>query len=249
MKKIIFMFLKYLITFFILIGCFHGLLYLASSFPSDAIYANVLSSAKTLVEQGEIPKIGIMETTDNATDALIINEAYSIDSENPFESYMYARKNYKKGVTKIILDDSNGSLYSYANNQYDESGNPIRDTEYSNCLELYRFLQGDVTTSVNYTRYYHGYLVVFRPLLLLFDITGIRTFLIMIYLLLLIVFGYLLKKKFDTKTMIIFVYAFCMYGYFYAAFCLETSMLFLVLMISSILLLNHIETYTPVINK
>lgn len=238
-------FLKYVCVFGVLILSFNILLYLTCSFPSEAIYDNVFSSAETLVEEGGIFKIGLMEKVDNHTEALIINEAYSVDSNNPLESYMYVRKNYKKGITKKFLSDLKGNLFSFSNNEYDANGIPVPDTEYATAKELQEFLNGNVTTSVNYTRYYHGYLTLFRPLLLLFDISGIRTLLFFVFLLLLIYFCYLVKQKLNTKTMLVLLYSFLVYGYFFVSYTLQQAPSFLVLMISSIWLLKGIEKYNP----
>jgi len=234
---------KYIFIFGILILSFNLLLYLACSFPSELIYENALSSAETLVEEGGVFKIGLMEKLDNHTEALIINEAYSVDSDDPLGSYMYARKNYQKGLTQKILEDPVGDLYSYSNNTYDASGNPIKDEEYDMPAELLAFLNGNVTTAVNYTRYYHGFLTIFRPLLLFFDISGIRMLLFFVFLFVLAYFSYLVKKKFNLKTMIAFLYSFLVFGYFYVSYSLQQALVFLVMMISSILLLRKIEKY------
>ena len=49
---------------------------------------------------------------DNYTDALIINTAYSIDSQKPLYSAFVARKNYIPNITTEIYEDVPGELKS-----------------------------------------------------------------------------------------------------------------------------------------
>lgn len=78
----------------------------------------------------------------------MINEAYSIDNTNPIYSYMTVRKNYNKEITKNSMKDISEELISINSSEYDPVG------------ELEEFLNGNIDTSVNYARYWHGYLPV-----------------------------------------------------------------------------------------
>lgn len=106
--------LKYGITFFVLLLLFQILLFLISLFPSEWIRENIKESSEILLKEGnryQISKIFDVENN-NYTDAIIANEAYSIDSKTPFISYMKIRKNYKKGITKLELKDIEGESVS-----------------------------------------------------------------------------------------------------------------------------------------
>ena len=103
MKKILYNIIHYILIFvFVFLIC-NILLYISCIFNSKYIYKNVKSSYNILNKQGLIYFINkkIDLANDNYTDALIINEMYSIDNKSPFESYLKARKNYKKSAFSI----------------------------------------------------------------------------------------------------------------------------------------------------
>lgn len=107
--------------------------------------------------------------------------------------------------------------------------------------ELYNFVNGKIITSVNYARYWHGNLIIFRPLLLFFNVLEIRYLMLLIFVILLICFSILLRKKFGRRIALIFDVALICNGYFSASYSLESAPIFLVMMISSIFLLKNIE--------
>lgn len=227
MKKI----LKYIIIFIGLIVIFNVLLLLSSLFPSALIEKNVRESAKILKEQGNYYLISIFsdDINNNYTDVLMINEAYSINSKNPIFSYMSVRKNFYNGITKHQLPDTHGELVSVGTEEYDPS------------TELVEFLNGNIDTSIEYARYWHGYLSVLRPLLLFFNVTQIRYILFGAYTILLTMMFYLLKKKFNLRIAIIYAFALIANGFLGASFSLESSPVFLVMLVSSIILLERID--------
>lgn len=174
--------LKYLLTFVFLIIVYNLLLLLVVQSPkSNNLYKNCLNSATTLANEGGFFSPVLLETIDNHSDALIINESFSIDNENPIVSYLLVRRSYDKEKTKYFVSNQYGNLSSYFLNKVDENGIPIADTElgyFSHCMELYNFMKGKVNISTEYARYWHGYLLLFRPLLYIFNITQIRLFLL-----------------------------------------------------------------------
>ena len=116
--------LKYGATYLGIILLFNIILLLACSFPSEWIHKNVKESSDILLKEGGFfySFFGwVGSIIDNNTDVLCVNEAYSIDSSNPFESYMKARKNYQKGLTEVQLPDAQGDLYSYSLNLKDSN--------------------------------------------------------------------------------------------------------------------------------
>lgn len=170
--------LKYLFAFVFLIMIYNLSLFLVS-LPSKTnnLYNNCLESAITLKNEGGFYTPILLETIDNHSDALIVNESYSIDNENPIESYLLVRRSFDKDITKYIVPDQYGNLSSFYLNQVDENDNPIPDYDlgvFSHCLELYNFMTGKMNIATEYARYWHGYLLLFRPLLYIFNITQIR---------------------------------------------------------------------------
>ena len=229
MKKIA----KYGIVFLILILIFNFLLFISSLFPSKIIIKNVKESSEILSKEGNDYKFfeNLYIVNNNYTDALMINEAYSIDNTNPIYSYMTARKNYNKDITKKSMKDISEELISLKFDEYDPVG------------ELEELLNGNIDTSVNYARYWHGYLPVLRTLLIFFNISEIRKILLLIFIILFIWLIKLIKEKIGIYISIIFAIALIIEGYFFVSYSLESAPVFLVMMISSIILLNRIEKF------
>ncbi len=238
-KKIIGV-LKYVSLFIILIVIFNLLLYLACSFDSKKIEKNVKESADILAKQGILYKLTYTfdVTNNNSTDTVIMNESYSVDSNDPFTSYMKARKNYKKGQTDYQLLETTGEGVTI---HYNEETKEDEATFYEPTVELKDFLDGKIHHSVNYGRYWHGYLILYRPLLLIFNVLQIRTFTLYIFVLLFAYFLYLLKKRFSTSVMVIYGMSLICSGYFSASYSLESTPIYLVMMISSIIYLKRLD--------
>ncbi len=249
--------LKYIVTLMVLIILFNASLYIVSLIPSKYLRENVKESVLQLEkEEGFFEIFGRAVILDNFMDALMINEAYSIDSTNPLESYLRVRKNYDKELTKYELREQFQDLNSYAKNLFDSEGNPISDTtfpaenkpdsiyfntSYNTILELKNFLNGNVNISVDYARYYHGYLVYLRPLLLLFNINQIRYITLFVFLILLIVLAYELNKKLGKIPMFAIVFSILLFDYLFIPFSIDFAPGYLIFMIFSILLLLNIE--------
>ena len=227
MKKII----KYILVFLGLILIFSSLLFASSLFSSSIIEKNVIESSKILSKEGNIYKFFPWSrvVNNNYTDVLMINEAYSIDNKNPLYSCMAVRKNYKESVTKYSCSDITGDSISLNSFRYDPVG------------ELSEFLNGNIDTSITYARYWHGYLPILRVLLIFFDISEIRMILLIIFVILFVWLLKLIKDKIGLIEAIIFALSLMLYSYFLVSYSLESAPVFLVMMISSIVLLNRIE--------
>lgn len=81
------------------------------------------------------------------------------------------------------------------------------DGEYGN-QELEEILNKKNIDSYEYTRYWHGYISLIRPLLLLFNIIGIRHIFNVIIIISLIVMAILIYKKLGVKICAIYILAF-----------------------------------------
>ena len=228
--------LKYIIVFIIVIIAFNCLLLLSSSFPSSIIEENVKKSAKIFLKEGNLPLISQYSyaVNDNFTDAIMVNACYSIDNTDPIFSYMSARKNYKKGLTKQELEDTNRELISCTPNGIDSE-------KYDTVTELDDFVNSDITISIEYARYWHGYIVFLRPLLIFFDIQGIRYLLLITFTILFTIFTILAWKKIGKICTIIMCFSLIAYDYFFIGFSLGNTPIFMVMMIASIILLIRIE--------
>ncbi len=238
-KKIIGV-LKYVSLFIILIVIFNLLLYLACSFDSKKIEKNVKESADILAKQGILYKLTYTfdVTNNNSTDTVIMNESYSVDSNDPFTSYMKARKNYKKGQTDYQLLETTGEGVTI---HYNEETKEDEATFYEPTVELKDFLDGKIHHSVNYGRYWHGYLIIYRPLLLVCNITQIRAILHITFILLLLTFVFLVYKRFNISIALIYGLSILLCGYLTASYSLESSPVFLTMIISSIIYVKRID--------
>lgn len=227
--------LMYLLTFIILISSYMALLTFSSLIPSYIMEENVRKSSETLLKNGENVQYNLGYKEENIftfTDALIINTAYSIDSKRPIESFLLDRKNYIPGQTKVVYHDKQYDLG--ANKKYiNEKTGDLYQTK-----ELYGLMHGDkIEDSYEYARYWHGYLVVLRPLLAIFDYSAIRVVLAIITCICVISLLVLLYKKVNLISSIIFLI-----GLLSISICIVTQsinecLIFLVAFVSSIILL------------
>ena len=227
-------FFKYFTVFIIILIVFNLFMLLGTLFPSNMIENNVKESSKILINEGNIYTFFEFYdvTNNNFTDALMINEAYSIDSSRPFYSYMTARKNYKPGQTVNYLEDNIGEGVSQHNKKsYDAVG------------ELKELLNGTITTSSNYARYWHGYLPILRTMLIFFNISQIRIILLLIFILLFIYLIYLLYKTLGATVAIIYSIALIIEDYFFVSYSLESAPVFMVMMLACIFVLKRIDKF------
>ncbi len=222
--------LKYIAAFIIIIILFCILLTVTSLIPKEALTKTVKESAIIFNEQTNNYFINICNRPtkfDNWTDSLMINTAYSIDNSTPFYSSMMARKNYIKGKTEIIYPDEAGELKS--SSKY-ESLNQVGD--------LNDTVNNDTIESFEYARYWHGYLIFLRPMLILFNITQIRHIFLCVFAILAIALLYKLYKNTNLSIAIIFLCGLLMCDYFYIGISLQNTPVFLIAIISSIILLS-----------
>ncbi len=246
---------KYLSTYICLVLLFNVLMYLSCSFSSDLIENNAKDSLEIIKKEGNYVSKGFLAVVENVVDVHSINQYVSVDSKDPINSYLLGRKNYKKGQTIVVLPDQSGNLVSYAQNRFDENGNPVSDkydykdeniivvSDYNTVEEFENFLNGKVTIAQTYSRYYHGHFTLFRQLLLFFNITGARILMTLALLCLLGYSVYLLNKKINFRFAFVFCVLIIVYGFYGTAQSLQESPLLLVTLISIVILLLNIEKY------
>lgn len=231
MKKI----LQYIIIFILIVTILMGLLVLSCSFSSSKIYENVKDSSEVLLSEGNrkivyIPYRGARMQFDNYSDALMINTAYSIDNSTPLYSAFVARKNYIPNVTTQIYEDTAGELRSSSKYKYHNEVGELND-----------LVNGEEAESFEYARYWHGYLIILRPLLLLFNLSQIRIILTVLLIVLAIILLYLIYKKINLIVAIIFFTGLLGVEYFYLGVSLQGVFVFFIMIISSIIILLKYE--------
>ncbi len=242
MKTIAVNCLKYTGTFIVLILIFNICLYLACLFDSQRIKANIIESYEILHKQGAVYYVSEVFSVqnDNNTDALMINELYSVDCHQPFGSYMKVRKNYSPGLTKHEKPDVNGECVSVL---FDEKTNSelITCDLYDPIKELGDFLHECLHTAIDYGRYWHGYFILYRPLLLICNISQIRALLFTLFVGLYLYFVYLLHRRFGKTIAVILGMSLACSGYFTAYCSLSNAITFVVMMVGAIVLLRRID--------
>ena len=227
--------LRYILIFIILIGIYVAILTLTNLIPSSMLEENVHSSSETLAQEGEKVTFNLKYKEENIftfTDALMINTAYSVDSAHPIDSFMLARKNYIPGQTKEVYPDGQYNLG--ANKKYiNQNNGDLYQTK-----ELYGLMHGDnIEDSYEYARYWHGYSAVLRPLLLLFDYSGIRIVLFLATAICVVSLVALICKKINILSGIIYGIGLLSISIFIVSKSINEILIFLVAFIASIILL------------
>lgn len=225
--------LRYFGIFSACIASYLILLVVTNLIPTSWIYENLQKSSETLITENEKQYIHLPykdEMLFYYSDALILNLITSVDSSHPFESALLSRKSYVPEYNQIQNTTINVSIP--ADSQYLEPD--------QNCLirEFYGMTHGDVlTTSWEYNRYWHGHQVLLRPLLLLFDLEGIRILFFVCMLLLLLLFFFFTTKKLGVLTAIAFTIGFLSASVLTLTRSLNEALLFLFTLGSMIFLL------------
>lgn len=227
-------FIKYILIFIVLILIYLISMLISSIFPTKLISTNVLRSSETLLKIGEKETFNLpykREILFTFTDALMINTAYSIDSKKPIESFLLARKNYIPERTKILNKEPLKDLKS--DPKYGEGA--------WQTPELYDLVHDEkyVLQSFEYTRYWHGYLVLLRPLLLLFDYKVIRIISFITSIILIGNFIYLIKKKLGIYESIVYFISLICISIFIVTLSFNEILVYYISIIASILILKR----------
>lgn len=213
---------KFIITYFILLSIFLVSLFLSCAIPSSRLRSNIGKSLVTLKKEGTYPSFGLpwrKIILDNYTDPLMMNTAYSVDSSHLLKS----------ALAGLRFEDSNDSV-----------------NQISNLEKLYT---RQVVPKTGYERYWHGYLIFLRPLLVFFSYSGIRnivTFMLYGALIIFSIFSW--KRLGKAKTLFIIIGLFAV-DFFYLGRSMQFTGVFLIGLFSSIYLLmnnkRNPETYVP----
>lgn len=153
--------IKYALLFLSLMAAFFFFAVISCSLPDKAVKKHVSKEAPTMQEQGDYPTAIIHITEcrqDNFTDALILNQIYSVDRKHPFKSAMEVPSGY--------YDPS-----------YDASGSLLKTVN-----------QEPGGKTMKYSRYWHGSTFLFRIFLIFVDYPVLQWLLFAISSLLLALF-------------------------------------------------------------
>lgn len=196
--------LKYLVLFItmVILGIF--LLIIVYLIPKKYIEKNIRESAEILYEEGGRVYTQTIFTQlffkdkytygHNATDAIMINNVYSIDRNNILDSILKIRRNYVPGVTTDVKADENGNLL------YNEKYEGLNPT-----AELMDTIEGKNIEAYEYARYWHGYIVILNILFVFFNFTQIKILMTIILLTSFLILTYLIYKKNPIYSILFFI--------------------------------------------
>ncbi len=235
MKNTLIQIVKYTLVFIILICVYLASLICSSIIPTKWIESNSKKSSEEIITYGgekEIVRIGNKYVIAFLfTDALMLNTAYSIDTSTPLESPMLARKNYIPGQTQRVFMDLNGNLGASENYKADNG-------DIYQVPEFYGLMHGEnIADSFEYARYWHGYLIFLRPLLVIMDYQGIRILMQVITIILMIVMLGLIAKKINWQIAVMFLIGFLSIDIFIAARAFNAICVFIIAIVSTIFIL------------
>lgn len=227
MKKII----KYIKIFIITLTILIILLILSSTIPRKYLFKKVKQSSKILVTENNkyllkpfYKKYPII--FDNFSDTLMINISYSINNKNPIKSAFITVKNYNPKFKQKIIKDSVGEVKSSSKYEYHDEVSELKDYVNDKKLEC-----------IEYLKYWHGYLIILRPLLIIFNVKQIRFLLNIILIILLAINTFLLTKRINLPTAIAFILSLISIDYFYIGNSLHNTPIIIIGMISNIIIL------------
>ena len=204
MKKIKYVILSGIITAFICVF----LLFTTAYIPQSAIQKQMKESAEYYSEHllfDRVTPFSFLSRQDNYADCILTNIIYHIDSENILTSVLSASYYNPDG------EEVNESFSYAVNNPANVSGND------------------KVVPNVDYSRYWHGSMVLLRPLFMFFDIRMIRMILGIMILLLTVWFLYLLIREKYLFFACCYVVGLISVSAWMCGFCVEYTMPFLVM--------------------
>lgn len=159
----------------------------------------------------------------------MINTAYSVDSNKPIESAMLMRRNYRP-YEKMELEE------------IDNENNTIKNLEDT--------LNGNNTTYYEYSRYWHGYMIYLKPLLVFFTYSQIRVIFSTIIIILSILLIYLVYKKINIYISLATLLMLIVSNFYFIGMSLQYSSVFIIMLVTSIYVIlkyKHIKEITSVI--
>jgi len=199
--------------FFLSLGSLILLSWLSAGIPRQAIRENLLESAEYLLESEDLfyqGKEGDRRSElHNYADALTFNILYSVDGENRFK--------------ELLISPF-----------YAEHGN-----EQVSVLELLKErVEQEKEADTVYDRYWHGMILILRPLFLLFTIQGIRWIFLGVLIALFLLLTALLIKRKQTMEAILLLLAATATQLFMTAFCMEYVPTVLIMLVSSLVMVG-----------
>ncbi len=206
--------LRYIVISIIIATLLISLFMLTALLPREKIQANMEKSANYLQEKGAAFPFTVLgincSRADYYADAVLLNVAYYLDSEHPAESVSWAH---------FYSEDAfnwNGMVKDYFPTAVEKQ--PVPNQQY--------------------LRYWHGSLIVVKPLLIWLSISGIYRLLgAVLWILLGSIIVILIRKGFG-KEAVAFILAMIAVSVWFVPVCLEYIWMFLVMTVTSLIVIH-----------
>lgn len=204
--------LQFFLTYLLLILTFTLAIILVHTIPSESLTENVEESLVTLEEEGVYPELLNFKLyqLDNYTDALMMNLAVSADSDHPVDAAML---NYWYGTL--------------------DAHQMIRETE----AAVEHDTEG--LTKTSYARYWQGYQVIVRPLLVLFNYDQIRILNYILLFSLATFTAWTIRKKLGMQTMWLFLLSLLLINFPIVPLSMQFSTVFYLAFIAMLVIMRN----------
>ncbi|HAU98683.1 MAG: hypothetical protein UX04_C0002G0276 [Microgenomates group bacterium GW2011_GWF2_45_18] len=203
---------RIVLSYVVLLLIFVGSLYVVNNIPTEMVRKNLEGSVAVIKHEGMYPSRGISWrkiVLDNFTDAIMLNVAYSVDSNDPLRSSI-----------RTIQHDGDEKAEDQA-------------------LNLEKIGQKSGVHETVYERYWHGYLIFLRPLLTIGSYAHVRVvWSIALYILAGLVFVEM-RKRVGIRAAFAFLIGLIAVDFFWIGESLQLSNVFMTGMIGSYILLKN----------
>lgn len=209
---------KYIITTIIMLIIFVFAMYITGKIPKKAIEKNIKNSVNDVVDYPF--------WREAMTDAIMLEMAYRHDSDNSLKASLenITISNYKDGLDPYYGYDGQEA---YKSDFYDDILNEDGSQKY-----IYEY---------QYGRYWHGYMILLRPLLAIFNYNQICLIFAGVAWILCIWLLVLVKSKLGLKYMFITLFYIFSMGYFTMILSISLLPTLLIMIIASIIILKFKE--------
>ena len=213
---------KIFVLYIFLISIFTLLLITVFAIPTSAIKNNIVESAKQIQKEGLwFQPLGFyLFQIDNMTDCLMMNINASANSDNPIRSSMIV--NYSQPY------------------EYGDTGTYLKMDETT--LDIAENGANESTIFSDYARYWHGYQVVLRPLLYIFNYNQIRILNYITFFILLSITLLLLYKRLNIIFALTFAATLVLSNIMIVPLAIQFSTCFYIAFIGMILILYRKKT-------
>ncbi len=215
MKRVLKTLKKYSLYYICILAIFIICLFLVNTIPRDKMKNKVTESYMQIKEiKYFVKNLWKTEAIEGWTDNIMINICYSLEPSEPIDSVLLMRRAYTKDISRII--------------DFDDHQNPV--------TELSQMLNGENIIYKIHGRYWHGYTVFLKPLLLFFNYNQIKIICTIALIALALAYIILVFRKINKFIPLIIIFSLFAVGYYMAGFSLAYVPVWIIAMVESIVI-------------